>query len=85
MLKNSKYDLVRRRLKTKLSDLEGLWNVAEIMAPWIPLKNMWDPNLWIIVLFCTSKQKSNSGVTSCLLFVQIRQVIIASLKSSSLE
>ena len=50
----------------------GLWNVAEILAPWISPKNMWEPNLWIIVFFYTSKQKSNSGVTSCLLFVQIR-------------
>jgi hypothetical protein len=82
MLRNPKYDLVRRGLKTKLSDLMGLWNVAEILAPWISPKNMWDPNLWIIVLFFNSKQKSNSGVTSCLLSVYICQAIIASLKSS---
>lgn len=34
--------LVTQGLKTKLADIEGVWNEHAILAFWISLENMWD-------------------------------------------
>lgn len=43
--------LVTQGLKTKLANIEGVWNEHAILAPWISLENMWDPDVWMTVLF----------------------------------
>ena len=55
------------------------------MAPWISPENMWDPDLWMCVLFLAHKLEVQSGITPPLFFVPILLAVIASLKNSSPE
>ena len=49
------------------------------------MENMWDPDIWMHVLFLAQKCKRQSGITPLLFFVPILLAVIASLKNSSPE
>ena len=49
--------LVTCGLKVKTLDLDQCWEEVIILASWISLKNMWNPDLWMSVIFQSYKDK----------------------------
>ncbi|EDL08138.1 RIKEN cDNA 1700092C17 [Mus musculus] len=50
-IRSLKILLVIRGLKVKTHDLDQFLEETAILAPWISPENMWDPDLWMCVLF----------------------------------
>lgn len=58
---------------------------ATMFVTWISPENMWDPDLWMRVLFLSRKRELASGVTPELFFMPVLLMIIVSLRSSLVE
>lgn len=71
--------------KVKAHNLDQLWEKPTILAPWIFPENLWDLDLWMLVLFLASKHDVQFGITPPLFFVPFPLIVIASLKNSTLE
>lgn len=50
-----------------------------------PPKNIWEPDLWMCILFLARKREVVSGVMAQLSLTSILMVVIANLKYSSAE
>lgn len=54
--------LVTCGLKAETNNLDQFWEKVAILAPWITLENMWDPDLWMVFSFLPGSLRYSQGL-----------------------